>query len=308
MKKLIISVGFIFLSVITFSQADWLKNLKIRQSFNDDESSQSPALLSLTFPKDQESSYLADIALGYVLPSNDPTGTKTGNIIAEYHRTNLSDAETNNFQVGYKHQWIFKTPPTALPVLNKIADYNTFRLNSTLKYRTDHIERSQGAAATFLFAYFQQGSDYKTWWSSPKFSVSQRFNYIITPEFGIEMQENFKADSTIYKGFVGRGVAGLSIGFGGSKPDPDAPRSPVGIGIWLFNIDATARYDVVGKSSTNSKFHPLIKTSLDFFILYKPVKLSIGGEFIYGDNPIEGFREFEFDPQQFWVVALKIQK
>lgn len=305
MKKLIISIGLVFFSVVVFSQSKWLSKIKIRQSFNDNESKQSPALFSMTFPKDNKSSYLVDLSLAYALPSN-PAGTKLGNIIAEYHRTNLSDEEVNNFQIGYKHQWIFKTPAIAPPVLGRIADFNTFRLNSTIKYRKDKIEGSDGIAFTFLFTYFQQGANHKTWWSSTKFSNSMRFQYIIDPQFGIEMQENFKADSAIYKGFTGRGVGGLSIGFGGSKPDPTSPLFPVGI--WLFDIDANIRYDVIAKSSTNDKFHPLIKTSLDFFILYKPVKLIVGGSFIYGDNPIEGFRQFRYKPQQFWVIAFKVQK
>jgi len=51
----------------------------------------------------------------------------------------LVDGEINNFQAGYKHQWIFSEPKiTGLPQNdNQAATYSTFRLNSTLKYRRD---------------------------------------------------------------------------------------------------------------------------------------------------------------------------
>jgi hypothetical protein len=307
MKKALFSILIVLMfSSTVCGQRTWLNSLKIRQSFEDDNSVQNPALFSLTFPKNKVSSYLADLALAYNLGSHDPTGTRMGSLVAELHRTNLSDEEVNNFQFGYKHVWIFKKPLAVVPKPGTIPDFNSFRLNSTLKYRQDKIEGSKGVAATFLIAYFQQGDDYHTWWSSTKFSRSQRFHFVLTPQLGIEMQENFRADSTKVDGFLGRGIASLSAGFGGARPDPGDKIFP--IGTWLLSISGTIRYDILGESYTDSRLHPLIKTNLDFYLLYKPIKVILGGSYTYGDNPIDGFREFKFKPQQFWIVALKVQK
>jgi hypothetical protein len=286
----------------------WFNELKIRQSFNDDESIQNPATFSITFPKDKEASYLIDLGLGYTLPRKDPKGLRTGFLVAEYHRTNLTDAEINNFQAGYKHHWIFTEPKVSgLPQDNNQADaYSTFRLNSTLKYRRDEIEGSHGVAATFMFTYFQQGSGHKLWLSSTKFSSNGRFHYTLSPEAGVEMQNNFSAENTIYKGFITRPVGRMVFGFGQSRPDPQDPFSPTAI--WVLNLDAAARYDLIGETFNDEKFHPLIRTSLDFFILYKPVKLTLGASYVYGDNPIQGFRQFNFRSQHYALIAFKIQK
>jgi hypothetical protein len=236
----------------------WFNELKIRQSFNDDESIQNPATFSITFPKDKEASYLIDLGLGYTLPRKDPKGLRTGFLVAEYHRTNLTDAEINNFQAGYKHQWIFTEPKVSgLPQDNNQADaYSTFRLNSTLKYRRDEMEGSHGVAATFMFAYFQQGSGHKLWLSSTKFSSNGRFHYTLSPEAGVEMQNNFSAENTIYKGFITRPVGRMVFGFGQSRPDPQDPFSPTAI--WVLNLDAAARYDLIGETFNDEKFHPYI--------------------------------------------------
>lgn len=52
---------FLFSSIAAEAQ------LKIRQSFNDDESIQNPAAFSITLPKDKSASYLVDLGLGWQL-------------------------------------------------------------------------------------------------------------------------------------------------------------------------------------------------------------------------------------------------
>ena len=39
----------------------WLKNMGIRQSFEDDESSQNPGLFTISIPKEKHASYLVDL-------------------------------------------------------------------------------------------------------------------------------------------------------------------------------------------------------------------------------------------------------
>ncbi len=289
------------------TKTSWISKLKIRESFNDDESIQNPAVVSVTLPKNKDASYLINLGLGYALPRKDLKGLRTGFLVAEYHRMNLSDNEIDNFQAGYKHQWIFSEPAAILPTNNNTIDnYTTFRLNSTLKYRRDRIEGSHGIAATFMLTFFRQGSGFKTWFGSTKASPSRRFHYTLSPEAGMEVQNNFKADSTIYKGFVGRPAARLAFEFGQSRPDPDDKFSAVSI--WTFSVDLAARYDLLGHHYTTERFHPLIRSGLDFFILYKPIKLTLGGSYTYGQNPIQGFREFNFKSQHFALIAFKVQK
>ena len=287
----------------------WYERIGIRESFSEDESKQNPAILTFTLPKSQSNSYLIDAGLGYRLRSS-ADGLRSGNLVAEYHRTNVTDGEVNNFQAGYKSILIFKKPIAGPLIQGAIPEYSTPRLNSTLKYRGDAIEGTRGAAAVFMLGFFQTGNSHKIWWNETRFSASQRFHYIFSPEIGIEMQQNFQADSTKMKGFFGRPLARLGIGFGQSKPDPAHPGNRQKANeIWLFNVDAALRYDAFGKTGyTSSKYHPFIKTTLDFFLLYKPVSLIIGASFVYGDNPIDGFREVKFKRQQFWLFGLKIQK
>lgn len=286
------------------AQSTWLRKLKIRQSFSEDESKQNPAVLSVTVPKEKATSVSVDLGLSYPLHS-DATGLRSGNLVTEYHYNNQTDKEVNNFQIGYKHIWIFQAPQVGLPAPGVIPNYKSGRLNSVLNFRNDNVEGSKGAAGSFTFGFFQQGNAYKTWWNATKFLASQRFHYILSPEAGFEWQQNFKAENTVNRGFFLRPLVRMAVGFGQARPDPS---SNLPDGIWLFNVDAAMRYDLIGNQVTDSRLHPLIKTSLDFFLLYKPVKLVLGGSFAYGDNPIEGFKEIGFKPQQSWVIAFKVQK
>ncbi len=289
----------------------WLKNIGIRQSFEDDESSQNPGLFTISIPKEKHASYLVDFGLKYNL-SGAATQSQSS-LVGEYHRNSIADAPVNNLQFGYKFMSILKKPEpleNVFDLLNPeyLQTYKTLKLNATAKYRYDQIEGSQGIAATAMFSYFQQGpkSSVKTRWSSWNSNKDSNFAYLMVPEFGVEIQHNFKADSTIYKGFVGRAVAGMQISFGSIFPNKKNVYVP--LNRWLLTIDAKLRYDVVGKEYSSSRWHPLIKTNLDFFLLYSPVKLIFGPAFTYGDNPIAGFREFNFQPQQFWTIAFKVQK
>lgn len=281
--------------------------ISIRQSFNDDEQKENPAQFTITLPKDKEASYLADVALKLKI-SGMASNRSERSIITEYHRNNLADEEVNNFQVGLKLMHVFKKPVapeniTDLLNPNYVQTYKTLKLNATLKYRYDKIEGAHGLAATALFNYFQQGAVRMRW---SAWNRNNNFGFLIIPKFGVEIQENFSADSTRYKGFVGRTVAGTSISLG--RTLPNTANAFVPLYRWLINIDAMARYDAVGEKHTDSRFHPLLKAGIDFYITNNPVKIILGPAFTFGDNPIEGFREFKFEPQQFWAFALKIQR
>ncbi len=289
----------------------WLNNIGIRKSFEDDESTQNPGLFTMSIPKEKSPSYLVDFGLKYNLSA--AAKQSQSSIIGEYHRNSIADGPVNNFQIGYKFMSILKKPEpleNVFDLLNPdfIQTYKTFKLNTTAKYRYDKIEGSQGIAATAMFSYFQQGprASVRTRWSSWNSNKDSNFAYLLVPEFGIEIQNNFKADSTIYKGFVGRTVAGMQISFGSIFPNKANVYVP--LNRWLFTVDAKLRYDVVGKEYSSSRWHPLIKTNLDFFLIYSPVKVIFGPAFTYGDNPIAGFRQFNFQPQQFWTIAFKVQK
>lgn len=291
--------------------AAWLNNIGMRKSFEDDESTHNPALFTISIPKEKSPSYLVDFGLKYNLSGTAKQSQSS--LIGEYHRNSIADGPVNNLQFGYKFMSILKkTEPleNVFDLLNPdfIQTYKTFKLNTTAKYRYDKIEGSHGIAATAMFSYFQQGprSSVKTRWSSWNSNKDSSFAYLLIPGFGIEIQNNFKADSTIYRGFVGRAVAGIQISFGSIYPNKANIYVP--LNRWLFTIDAKVRYDVAGKEYSGSRWHPLIKTNLDFFLLYNPVKLIFGPAFTYGDNPIEGFRQFNFHSQQFWTIAFKVQK
>jgi hypothetical protein len=311
--KYVILLLLLFNTLVLTAQKTpvWLKNIGIRQSFEDDEKTQNPGLFSISIPKEKSSSYLVDFGLKYNL--SGASKQSQSSVIGEYHRNSIADVPVNNFQSGFKYMAILKKPvplENIFDLLNPdfIQTYKTLKLNATAKYRYDKVEGSHGVAATAMFSYFQQGpeSSVKTRWSSWNSNKDSNFAYLMVPEFGIEVQNNFKADSTIYKGFAGRAVAGMQISFGSIYPNKSNVYVP--LNRWLLTIDAKVRYDVAGKEYTGSRWHPLIKTNLDFFLLYSPVKLIFGPAFTYGDNPIAGFREFNFQPQQLWTIAFKVQK
>jgi hypothetical protein len=111
----------------------------------------------------------------------------------------------------------------------------------------------------------------------------------------------------LFKGFVGRTVGKINLSFGTTKTNPKSQYVP--LFKWLFTADIAMRYDLIGEQYTDSRFHPMIQTGLDIYLVNdKPLNLVLGAAFTYGDNPVEGFREFKFEPQNMWVIALKVKK
>ncbi len=320
MKKQICLIFLGFVPAVIFAQSsNFLKRLQIRQSFESDDAKENPAVFSLTFPKDTNSSYLIDIGVSYRLSDN--AKQSYGAIVAEYHRTNLIDEEVNNLQVGYKHKWTFKKPnleaSTWEGILNNLNNpFGSFVLNTSAKFRRDKIEGSAGVVGTFLFSYFKLGAPNKTSlgaWNIQQqkpgkvLKTNNKFAWLLIPEAGIEFQHNFKADSTLFKGFVGRTVGKINLSFGTTKTNPKSQYVP--LFKWLFTADIAMRYDLIGEQYTDSRFHPMIQTGLDIYLVNdKPLNLVLGAAFTYGDNPVEGFREFKFEPQNMWVIALKVKK
>jgi hypothetical protein len=294
------------------NRASWLDKFSIVKSFADADSKEEPAIFSMTFPKDTSSSFLIDIGVGY--PIHESTLT-SGELVTEFHRNTEIDKEVKNFQFGYSGEFILNKPKE-LPSMKNLLDplyippYVTAVFTTALKYRWDGQERSHGYTVSGLMSPFVQGGDYKLWLGSTKYNEKKNFGFYLLPAAGIELQQNLRADSAKMIGFVGRGVFKLNIGFGGVKPNDKIGTTKVmkPIKTWWFSFDGALRYDAVGKQFYENRLHPMITTAMDIYLVRSPVKLIVGASFTWGDNPVEGFTEFKFEKQQFWVIALKIQK
>lgn len=315
MSKQLLAIIFLFVSGEVIGQHNFLKRLSVAQSFDDESLKEEAAMFSISDAKESPAVFIMDLGLQYSL--NAANDRMYNGIVAEYHRNTTTDAAINNLQFGYQHTWIMKEPGVPDDIVEQLRkgtlanNYSTLILNSALKYRYDHIEKAQGLAGSFLFNYFRQGPAYKFKYSAWNVNSDTSWTYRIDPVFGVEMQENFAADSSRFEGFAGRLVAKIAFSFGQVFPDPDPSPSYRFLPLkrWLFNITAEGRYDAVGKNYTDNNFHPLINSNLDFYLNFlQPLNTIIGFSFTYGDNPIQGFREFGFEPQQYWLIALKIQK
>ena len=295
MKKIIISSLLLIQIAVGHTQ----NSILIAKSFEDDASQGDPSVISVSKAKSKDAVWIADLAAQYLVSSF--THAKHS-ITAEFHRNTGADDEVYNLQFGYSGQmvikkWVDKKKPN---------NASTINLYPQLKYRYDKVEGAHGVSGSFIFSFFQQGDKRKMHWSKFKYNKDQSFGYRLEPTVGLEFQNNFKADSTIYRGFVGRTVAGINFRIGMFKANSDKPSVPDKK--FIFSLSGTLRYDAAGKEYTDSRYHPLIKVAADWYIASEPVSIALGASFVYGDNPKEGFRKFAYKSQQLWLIGLKFQK
>ena len=65
----------------------------------------------------------------------------------------------------------------------------------------------------------------------------------------------------------------------------------------------TGRYDIFNSTKRTEGYTQLHRAGVDWYLVYKPIKLSLGFSFNYGSDPIQGKKE-----QKYWLLSFNFIK
>jgi hypothetical protein len=265
--------------------------LKLRQSFQSEDSKPEPASFTYTKPKDSKASYLVDAALGVNLINKPNLGL---NLFGEYHRNTLIDKEQNSIQSGLAIEWYTNN---TFNTNSSLINSKTAILNFTAKYSKNIIDTTHSLQITAeITPLFLRGSFKKVLLPNDYHNhIGTVFDFLYFPAAGFENQYTFQAANDSAKGNVFRGVAKIYLGI---KPLPKLFKSK----IELFG-DFAERYDFLNTTKFNERNHPLMQTGINFILLETASKYAkIGASFNKGSNPAQGLKD-----QEYYLISLKVK-
>lgn len=295
MKKLYLTLLALVFSGKALSQADttFWDRILISESLETAEKKQKPAQFMVTFPKDQPASWLINLGASYKIDDVFKYGIFKG--VVEYHKNTLVDKEQNNFQVGLGlTDKIISI--TESDFYSKTDLEKSIYMDADLKYVYDGIAIKNSFASTVLFSYYRE-ADFGTNVNSYSWYNKHRQGLFLSFYGGVQSQGIFNAKDKDAKGLIIRPlyILGLQYQFTSAKEN----MKPIG----RLSLDYTGRVDAVNTSEYKENYTHLFKAGADIFIAYDPVKVSIGGSFNYGSDPLKGLAK-----QQFWLLSLNISK
>lgn len=267
------------------------QKLKIRQSFQSEDTKPEPAAITYTHPKDKAESFLIDAALGISFFSKTRK-TLTG--YAEYHRNTLVDVASNTLQAGAAYE--LHTNPNYLSGDNRKINGATSIINLNGKYSHDKINNIHSLQAsgeiTLLFApalyrkaflpnYFNQ--------------LGNQLAIEYFPSAGLEYEGRIKTGNDSTKGNIARAMGKIYISV--------YPLSKLlNNQVELFS-NFSYRYDVVNTTLVKGRSHPSIETGINFIIYKKDAKrFSLCASYNDINNPASGQVK-----QNFWLIAFKVK-
>ncbi|RXM52878.1 MULTISPECIES: hypothetical protein [unclassified Chryseobacterium] len=295
MKKLYITLLAITFGSELYAQSDskFWQNIQISESLETAEKKEKPAQFMVTFPKNMPSSWLINLGVAYKFDDIFKYGVSKA--LIEYHKNTLTDKEQNNFQVGYGITNKILSISEADP-FSEFDSEKSIYIDADLKYVYDGVAIKNSFASTVLFSYYKDGT-HGTNINSFSWYNKHRQGIFLSFYGGLQSQGIFNAKDKDSKGLIIRPlyIVGLQYQIT-SKSDNYNP-------IVRLTLDYTGRVDAINTSEYKEDYTHLFKAGADIFIAYEPVKVSIGGSFNYGSDPLKGLEK-----QQFWLLSLNISK
>ncbi len=245
------------------------------------EFKEMPAQFQLTVPKGDSSSWLVNVGVSMNLSSTSSRWISS--LIAEYHRNTLTAVEQHNVQAAYGFSGLIKRGA-------KIAWF----LNGNAGYTYDEISRSHSLAGNFLFTFMGERGPINTY----AFASDTSSRFYIAPFLGFQVQQAMQAYNEAGEGLLLRPLFTLSAYFDIVRkktltPDP----------LLRVSVDYTGRTDLVNSTDMSEGYTQLLQSGLEWFLVDKPVRVSLGASFNYGSDPLRGLAK-----QQYWLVSFNLYK
>src|ERR1700744_4637226 len=263
------------------AQSDWFeKNVTIGQSLATTKQQAQPAQFTLTVPQNKSGSYLINAGVGVNIVSLS-TKSLTSSFTAEFHRNTVTDSVQNNLQLGYKGSFGF--------VANDDLAYG---LTIDPQYSRDFVKKKNSLQSDLLFSWRTLGSGFN--WDSPNFNKSGSRYTKISVLAGSQVQDVLSPGTDAStRGLKIRPLASADASlFFLRHLDQGNPLCSVG-------LSYTQRIAAVNTTSDGEKYSHLFKAIADYYIVAKPVKVSIGAEFLTGSDIYTGLKQ-----QQYFIIGL----
>lgn len=245
------------------------------------EFKEMPAQFQITLPKGDSSSWLVNVGVSMKLNSNSTRWISS--LIAEYHRNTLTVAEQHNMQASYGFSGLIKR-----------GAKTAWFLNGNAGYTYDEVNRSHSLAGNFLFTFMGERGPINTY----KFMPDTGSRFYVSPFVGFQIQETMQAFDKANQGFLLRPLFTFSVYFDIIRkkiltPDP----------LLRLAVDYTGRTDLVNSTNTTEGYTHLLQSGFEWFLIGKPISVSLGGSFNYGSDPLRGLAK-----QQYWLLSLNLYK
>lgn len=259
-------------------------NVHVANSMQTLDLSEQPAQFQLTFPKYKAHSYLINTGIAIML-NNRTTVNYVSDLNIEYHRNTLTDAEQNNFSVGYGYKWRFAGAGT--------TDYF---MTGDVQYLYDAENITNSLGGTFLFTLFRDGKRLN--WNTNNFRLNNRLLFNLAPFAGVQMQDAIKSSQSGNEGFILRPEFEVNTLLALCKKTGP----PYDKLVAIF-CNYTGREDVVNTTSINEHYTQLLQTGVNYYLAYTPFEVSVGASFNYGSDPLNGLPQ-----QQYWQISVNFLK
>ncbi len=259
------------------------KRLSISQSMETAETKEEPAQIQFTLPEKEATSWLLNMGLSYsVLKGSFNAKLK---LTTEYHRNTLTDSKQDNLSVGFKYYR--SLGPDA---------GSTLFLTVDPKYVYDAITAKSSIAGNLLFTYYNDKPG-RFHFNSNNFSGKTGFKPSLYA--GVQWQDVIKSPNDSGTGFIMRPMITTSMYYDIIADTSARPRKPV----VRFSLDYTGRVDAVNQTLFKENYTDLLKIGVEWFLTYKPLRVSLGASFNNGSDPVKGLAK-----QQYWLLSFNIYK
>lgn len=275
------------------NKTSFFNQISLRKSFQSKNDKAEPAIITYSNPKEKESSWLLNGALGInLLPKTKEVITLSPYI--EYHRNTLIDKEQDNFQTGLSFEW--QTSDISSKGWTPI-------LISSIKYNNDFIKDISSLQGNLYFTplFKGKGLDAKYFWlPNTTVNFGKLFQFVYTPYIGLENENRLETDDGLDKGNIYRTYIRISSNI------LLFPKNKQLKNRFEFNVDWQYRYNFSENVQSLTTDEHLYFTSSFNYIFFKTdddkKSAKIGIDYVNGENPTKNFED-----QSFYAISLKIK-
>jgi hypothetical protein len=282
-KTIAIACAILATAISARAQSDnipsWFsRNVTIGQSMATAETQALPAQFAVTLPKDKASSWLVNLGTAIQLGSANPHWLSSATL--EFHRNSLTDSVQNNFAAGYK----------AVVGLGAIGP-SSFSLTFDPQWAHDQVKKTNSIQSNLLLTWKKRSGFHI---GIPTFHGNNFSRLGLLG--GTQLQQVFPNDtSSGFKGFKVRPLLTGSYGYFFSRNGDDS--DPM-LGLTL---NYTQRIAAVNNSADLEKWSHQFTAAVNYYIISKPAKVSVGVTFLNGSDPYTGLKQ-----QQYFLLSLNI--
>ncbi len=286
MKKTLILATLLSVMHHVANAQSFFDRLKIRESFQSEDTKPEPASVSYTKPESAASSYLIDGGLAFTIINSDQYSLR---MFSEYHRNTLIDKEQKTLQAGLAAEFMTNKNYGAAGkhtrwVFTASADYNRDYLDSL------HSLQASGEA-TILF-------------SGRTGLLPNHYNRCFNnylgveyfPSVGVEDDYRIQTKHDSLNGNIFRPVLKIYVGLYPFSRFLDG-RIEV-FGSWNF------KYDLIKNTNEDiDESHLLIKAGLNVVLVKQGNRfVKLGFSYNAGSDPLKGLKE-----QTYSLISFKVK-